>query len=269
MLAEVAAVKCNKLTSEPDVSNDVRSSQTDVPFDDKLKAEEGKLAKKETLLKFVPWTYVQNLINSLPLKFDFDFSAAALESNWRNGQRAPDANTLRTETSNSKPAFAQAENSGVGSSASPAKLSYVIDQNSFIRNLLSHSKYAVGYLPISLNLADIKNTDARSIDLSLIVDELVDKIKLIKEGEKVELSLSLSPEHLGEMLLSVSMRNGLIFISITATKEAKELIEANRSVLEENLKKANINLGNLDVSSGGDREPFALWYLVESKSSRA
>lgn len=259
MLVQVAATSLNMISSEPDSSIDSRSSQTDISFDDKLRAEELKLSEKQKLLQSLPWTYLQGLMNSGELKFDFDFSSASINENLVNfDQKRPVMESHQPETRSPRPATDQTGNSGISPATSPAKLLYVVDQNSFIQNLMANSKYAMGNLPISFSLSGIQNVEGKSINLQLIVDELIDKIKLVKEGEKISLSLALKPEHLGEMLMNVSMRNGAIFVSIVANQETRDLIEANKAILEESFKRANINLGNLDVSSGGNsRETFA------------
>ena len=265
MVAQVATVGSN-IISEPTGLDGGRFRATNVSFDDKLKAQELKLSEREKLLKSLPWTYLQTLLNSSELKFDFDFSVAENNGGLLSyGRQASSTGATGSNAPSSKPSIAQGEENAGNPTASPAKLSYVIDQNSFVQNLIANNKYAVGNPPALFNFSSAQSIEGKSLDLGLIIDELIDKIKMVKEGEKVSLSIALKPDQLGEMLLSVSMRNGVIFMSITTSSEMKDLIDANKASLEKQLKEANINLGNLDVSSDREKEPFAIWYLFESK----
>ena len=250
---EAQAIGLLNRMADPENSIESAGGQTELSFHDKLAEEESKLEKKQNLLLSTPWAYLQSLLSSLQFSFDLKLSPSPIERDMDNFNRKnipSQANHDAASTPQSKTQLSDAE---CGRSPSPAKLSYAIDQNTFVQNLLSANKYAFGDLPVALALFNAQNMKFKSIDMALVVDELVDRIKMVKEGEKVSLSLSLKPDDLGEMLISVSMKNGSVFISIVADQKAGDIIEANRASLEESLKRANINLGSLDISSGGDK----------------
>ena len=57
-----------------------------------------------------------------------------------------------------------------------AKLSLIIDQNDFIKNIVASSKYAVGDVRFPIGLSNARSLNFGSIDLDLIISELVDKV---------------------------------------------------------------------------------------------
>ena len=245
-----ATVPISKIYSEPN-TQDTTVSKIDPSFDDTLKTEQLKLEQKQKLFSALPWKALQNLFHSLPLEFNFEFSPASIENHLMRPNQS--INLYKPEEGNTHGSKALIENGNgakVSASPSPGKLSYTIDQNAFVQNLLAESKYAIAEMWIPFNLYGIQNIKGKALDLEVVVSEIVDKVKLVKEGEKVTLSLALKPEETGELLLNLSMKNGIISILILANQETKDWIEANMEALEESLRKANINLGNLEVSAG-------------------
>jgi hypothetical protein len=62
--------------------------------------------------------------------------------------------------------------------------------------------------------------------------------------------LCLKPEHLGNALLNITAKDGVITIGIIAEPKTKELIEENLAQLTAAIKDANINLGGVSVGVG-------------------
>lgn|GEM_PF-1091257 len=87
------------------------------------------------------------------------------------------------------------------------------------------------------------------VDLQALVDKIVSQLQLVKDKGKIELSLGLKPENLGELLLILTARSGLIGIQIQASLEAKKILEAQLDELKSALKKANINLADIVITA--------------------
>jgi flagellar hook-length control protein FliK len=246
-----ATCKINTLRSEPS-AREGNSRAGDPDFDGSLKNEQTKLEEKQRMLSSFPWAQFQNTSDLSPLKFDFDFLSRSLDDKvlsierdlQSDGKKA--GSTAQTLQAANGEAKAQAkEQEGA------AKISLIIDQNDFIKNIVANSKYAVGEMRSPVGLSNARSLNFGSVDLDLIISELVDKIKMVKEGQKTSLSLSLKPDEAGELLLNFSMKNGVVFISILADERSRHWLESNIGSLEESLKRANVTLGGLSVSSDG------------------
>jgi len=85
------------------------------------------------------------------------------------------------------------------------------------------------------------------LDLQFLVDQILTQVKIVKTKGKVELTLGLRPENLGEILLTLTSRSGMVTIQIQAPEETRKLIEAELAELEMALKKAKVNLADITV----------------------
>lgn len=85
------------------------------------------------------------------------------------------------------------------------------------------------------------------LDLQSLVDQIVSQVKLVKEKGKTELVLALKPENLGEILLTLTSRSGMVSIQIRGPEETLKLISEELKELELALKKANINLAEIKI----------------------
>jgi|GEM_PF-2289619 len=237
-----------KIYSEP-VSQENRLRPSDSSFDDHLKQEELRLSEKQRHFMSLPWKEFQGIFNSVPLQFDFKFSAGAAEYNLAKPDQGPDLYKAENEDSAALRLDHEAGGKTAEDTSSSQRISYTLDKNAFVQNLAAASKYAISEMWIPFNSQSIQGIEGKSVDLELIVSEIVDKIKIVKEGEKVTLSLALKPDEASDLLFNLTMKNGIVSISIIADQKAREWLEANIAALEESLTKANIQLGNLEVSS--------------------
>ncbi|MDD5382869.1 MAG: flagellar hook-length control protein FliK [Candidatus Margulisbacteria bacterium] len=87
------------------------------------------------------------------------------------------------------------------------------------------------------------------LDLQFLVDQLVSQLEIVKGKGKTDLTLGLKPENLGEILLTLTSKSGMISIQIQAPEETKKLIEAELKLLEMALKRAKVNLAEIKVSA--------------------
>ncbi len=87
------------------------------------------------------------------------------------------------------------------------------------------------------------------LDLQFLIDQIISQVKLVKDKGKVELSLGLKPENLGEILLTLTSRAGMVSIQIQAPEETRKLLEAELKELESALKKAKVNLEDIKITA--------------------
>ncbi len=85
------------------------------------------------------------------------------------------------------------------------------------------------------------------LDMQSLIDQILTQVQLIKSKGKTEISLGLKPENLGELLLILTSKSGMISIEIQAQDKARKLIEDDLIELELALKKANVNLADIKV----------------------
>jgi hypothetical protein len=115
----------------------------------------------------------------------------------------------------------------------------------------------------NLSLAKNSSISLRSVDLDSLVSLIQDKIKMMKDKGKIELSINLSQDELGSMLMNISSDKGIICISIYANSLAKQKLDENIKELEISLKNANLNIGSLQVFSDGKRRNNNGEFLAE------
>lgn len=99
-----------------------------------------------------------------------------------------------------------------------------------------------------------KVASLRGVDVDDLISQIQDKIKLLKDNGKVEMSLQLKPENLGTILMSVTSNKGVISINLYADNVAREALEESIQELEKSLKRVNLNIGSLNVFSDEKRK---------------
>jgi hypothetical protein len=97
--------------------------------------------------------------------------------------------------------------------------------------------------------AQMQGTLLAKLDLQSLVDEIVSRVEMVKEKGKTELTLGLHPKDLGEILLTLTSKSGMISIQIQAPEETRKMLEAEIKNLESALKKAKVNLLDIRVSA--------------------
>lgn len=105
-------------------------------------------------------------------------------------------------------------------------------------------------IPFSQFAASLEKLGGK-FDLQTIIDKIVEASKLVKSKEKTELLITLKPEWLGDVLLSITKSKDGLAVNIIAGNNAKMLLDSQLSDLEQALRSANINVSSLQVSVGG------------------
>jgi len=120
-----------------------------------------------------------------------------------------------------------------------------------LQDLLQKTGWLVPNLEASALLyqAQTEGKLLNKLDLQFLVDQIISQIKIVKEKGKVELMVGLKPENLGEIILTLTSKSGMVSIQIQAPEETKKLIQAELRELEMALKRAKINFSEIKIEA--------------------
>lgn len=98
-----------------------------------------------------------------------------------------------------------------------------------------------------------------------IIEQIANKSKLMVDKNLTTMEIQLDPENLGRVILKVIMERGDLKAQITTQDEkTKALIEANINDLKESLQNQGINIQQIDISFGNNKEFNQHKNLLES-----
>ncbi|TYQ13162.1 UNVERIFIED_CONTAM: flagellar hook-length control protein FliK [Acetivibrio alkalicellulosi] len=87
-----------------------------------------------------------------------------------------------------------------------------------------------------------------------IASQIVEKAKVLLDGDKSEMVIDLKPDHLGKMALKVVTERGLVIAKfVTESEQVKAAIEANMDTLKESLEKQGFSIQGFSVSVGQNK----------------
>lgn len=227
-------------SAEPRLSPDsCKQTSSDRSFEEKLKLEQARLG-----LFFSPLARLNSLFSST---FYGGFETTQTQS------KEDLYSFLEQPKVNAQEQYKQNNNQTTPvSNAAPRIFESIPLQSTnrqFLQQLLSQTGWLVPNLeaqPAFYN-AFLQGKLQPKLDLQFLIDKIVEQVKLVKGREKTELSLTLKPEELGEILLVLSSRSGVVSISIQASPETKKLIDDQRAELERALKKAKVNFDRVTI----------------------
>lgn len=254
-MAEVPAVS----NGVPDI-NEIAGAQTGSPekTDQDGFAEMLDNEKRKTLSIPVPSFNLQTLF-SVPLNSSANFDSGA-------GVVA-----TRTETGTQGRAVAaqkipEQASTGVKSdkehkiNPTSAQDDQKVQQNKAADQAMQNiSKALIGEMEITPQFFDAieeaKESSATigDVDINDLVSQIKDKIKFLQDGGKIELSMTLKPDGMGSILLSVTSNKGIVSINLYADSQTKRTLDDSLPELERALKSANIAVGDLKVTPDGRR----------------
>lgn len=232
----------------PALSNDrAAGNNGDGSFDSEFAAAQKALAEKDKTSLFAPWAQVQNLFNVMPLEFKFDFNTSQTEDRPASRDNRADLVKDQTESEGRKKTIeTQAESRTVSVFNIPKEV------------LASHTPPALPFNPMAVPVFQ-ENSSAPKItktDMKSIIDELVEKVELLKTSRSSELNMLLSYKNSGDLMLSLSLKNGQVYVQIAASQpETRKSLEDSLAELESALKSARINLKDIRIVEvkNGDR----------------
>ncbi|MFH1362531.1 MAG: flagellar hook-length control protein FliK [bacterium] len=89
----------------------------------------------------------------------------------------------------------------------------------------------------------------QKLDLQSLVDKILSQIKLVAEKGRAELRFGLKPDNLGEILLTLTSRSGMITIQIETNEETRKILENNLASLALTLKQARVKIEEIKISA--------------------
>ncbi|HWT27607.1 MAG TPA: flagellar hook-length control protein FliK, partial [Mobilitalea sp.] len=110
----------------------------------------------------------------------------------------------------------------------------------FVNNLVKSTQ--------EIQLDSFGNT-VQTTELKEIVNQIVDRIKIIVKPEQTSMELQLNPEELGKVNLTIQSKNGVMTAQFVVQNEmSKEAIESQMSTLKETLNQQGIKVDAIDVT---------------------
>ena len=86
-----------------------------------------------------------------------------------------------------------------------------------------------------------------------IINQVVEKAKVVLSGEKSEMLMDLKPESLGKLSLKVVTERGMVVAQFVAeSQQVKQVLEANMQLLKDSLEKQGLAVQQFSVSVGQD-----------------
>jgi|GEM_PF-3460355 len=136
------------------------------------------------------------------------------------------------------------------------------DENSAIANEKEKTAFddykSVFFHPIENNRAAFPEfqaqepiDEAKSVQRS-IIEQIVEKATLLREEDRMELTVQLKPDSLGKLSIKLTSENGVTTAQIIADHfETGELLQGQISILKQQLGEQGIHIHELNVTYGG------------------
>ncbi|WP_265444737.1 flagellar hook-length control protein FliK [Acetivibrio straminisolvens] len=87
-----------------------------------------------------------------------------------------------------------------------------------------------------------------------IVQQVVEKAKVVLSGDKSEMVIDLKPEHLGKLELKIVTERGMVIAKFVAENEqVKAALESNMNMLKESLEKQGFSVEGFSVTVGDNK----------------
>ncbi len=230
----------------------------DNSFQEKLNVEEKRLEERQKTLNSFNFGAIQSIFNVIPLEFDFNMNMASIENNFNK-----ESFSTKTEVK------ALAKQSSFSNGNNPTKNGaseihllrasnqQAAEQNAMLNKFFLNNNLVPNteiLMPFSKIAEGTKASSTTKIELEPLIENISKYAKVIKANGRTTIELSLKPEDLGNILLNISSKNGIVSVEIVASRETKDILDANLLALKDALTQANINVGNLDVSAKGSQE---------------
>ena len=123
------------------------------------------------------------------------------------------------------------------------------NSQAFLQDLLIQTGWLAPNLeaqPLFLQ-AQLEGKLLSKLDMQSLIDQILDQVRLVQSKGKVELTIGLKPENMGEIILSLTAKSGMISIQIAAPEESKKTIQDQLAELELALRKAKVNLADISI----------------------
>jgi flagellar hook-length control protein FliK len=212
--------------------------ESDASFDEKLRQEQARLG-----LMFSPFSQLSGLFAeplNLGLTVDHQAAevrtAAAQQTDYRQAGTADSA--VQPNLTTRSPGVQLFD------SLPLAQLNRQV-----LKDLLAQTNWLVPNVqtqPFFFN-ASVSGQLRQSFDLQALIDQIARQVNMVKSKGKVQFSLTLQPEELGQVILTLTAQSGLISVDIQAVSATRKLFDARRAELEKALAKANVHFDRITI----------------------
>lgn len=122
--------------------------------------------------------------------------------------------------------------------------------------LQSADNIAVNLANKSGNVYDVLKAEkaAQTANKSEIFNQVVEKAKVLLDGNKSEMVMNLKPDSLGKLSLKIVTERGIVAAQFVAeSQQVKEVLETNMQLLKDTLEKQGLSIQGFSVSVGQDK----------------
>jgi flagellar hook-length control protein FliK len=213
--------------------------QTDASFDEKLRREQARLG-----LLFSPFSQLSGFFAG-SLSFDFSEARAAGENS------LPEMAEEAVKPSTKTPDTAQQPNLSTRQASVQLfdSLPLANLNRQVLQDLLTQTNWLVPNLqaqPLFFNAA-VNGQLRQSFDLQALIDQIALQVKMVKSKGTVQFSLTLQPEELGQVILTLTAHAGLISVDLQALSGTRKLLDTRRAELEKALAKADVHFDRITI----------------------
>lgn len=213
---------------------------SDGSFDNLLEQAKTDLEKESNSSDI--WAQLSSLFGFMALSFDFKFETQDLnppkDPAEDKNDSADEAKPIKKQEQKKQQTVAHSDDSRL-----------VITDTKVLKDALI--KYTPAPIVPAFSMVQASSNVSKPIsksDMQLLIDQMVEQAKLVKSKEKVQLSMLLREQDLGEMSLSLSSRNGAISILISASHDLKKSLDASVADIEKSMDIANIKIEEIRIT---------------------
>lgn len=108
----------------------------------------------------------------------------------------------------------------------------------------------------SIEAGQVLKTDVRTpVQAKEIINQVLEKAKVVLTGDKSEMVMDLKPDSLGKLSLKVVTENGIVMAKFVAeNQQVKQVLETNMQLLRDSLEKQGMNVQGFSVSVRQDSQ---------------
>ncbi len=121
-----------------------------------------------------------------------------------------------------------------------------------------------------LSKATAKAQAMSTLNTQDVVNQLVERMKVEIKGNVSEMRITLKPEHLGDVSMKVATENGIVTAHFVAeSQRVKEVIESNFNQLKDTLSQQGLQVAQLSVSVGENRQDERMRQFIAGQQKSA
>ncbi|MFC1517308.1 flagellar hook-length control protein FliK [Candidatus Margulisiibacteriota bacterium] len=118
----------------------------------------------------------------------------------------------------------------------------------FARVLVANGK-EVSFLPEKL----YSDFAIAKVNIGQVIEELVQRVQFLREGEVTHLKLDLKPDNLGRLHVLLSLQDKKLVLHVFASDDAKKILDSQLDDLQEALAEQGFDIAHLEVEVSGQK----------------